>query len=138
MISKDQYDSALRDPALQSSGSITRKQAVQQFTQILQQNAREQDKEMFQRIAQDFVVQQNKAMFTKKDIEQIRDLNQLQSFAQNWLKHMYDLLIDFYDIQADNEFKNEMLNDPDFYGLTYDAYKIMTFKLDDTAVKEEL
>ena len=30
-----------------------------------------------------------------------------------------------------------MLNDPDFYGLNYDSYKIMTFKFEDEHVEEQ-
>ena len=34
------------------------------------------------------------------------------------------------EIEYDDLFLREMLADPDFYGLTYDAYQMMTFDLD--------
>lgn len=34
------------------------------------------------------------------------------------------------DDDYDKEFLEEMLKDPDFYGLTYDSYKILNFKFD--------
>ncbi len=35
------------------------------------------------------------------------------------------------DIEADEAFKAEMMRDPEFYGLTYDSYKIMTYEFED-------
>lgn len=47
---------------------------------------------------------------------------------------MYNTLIQLYstfnmkDIEYDTDFYNEMIRNPDFYGLNYSSYKILTFK----------
>ena len=43
---------------------------------------------------------------------------------------VYLLISLILDGEYDKEFLEEMLKDPDFYGLTYDSYKILNFKFD--------
>lgn len=47
-------------------------------------------------------------------------------YLQNILENKHFLL----DVNYDTEFVKEMLKEPDYYGLSYDAYRILTFNIE--------
>lgn len=71
---------------------------------------------------------------------------EIENYVDEWKRDMYMKLINiigsfFYninkkieifllDVNYESEFVKEMLKEPDYYGLSYDAYRILTFNIE--------
>eukprot|EP01016_Furgasonia_blochmanni_P007261 TRINITY_DN12905_c0_g1_i2.p2 TRINITY_DN12905_c0_g1~~TRINITY_DN12905_c0_g1_i2.p2 ORF type:complete len:166 (-),score=25.07 TRINITY_DN12905_c0_g1_i2:325-822(-) len=127
-IPKENYSSLLKNFDIDEMLDRARFQSLVQ--DVLVRSADSHDKAMMIEIADSFVSQDaTRELFSKEYAKKMVEERALETYVDAWKHQMYLKLIKLYEIEADESFMKEMLNDPVFYGLTYDAYKIMTFQL---------
>jgi len=107
-------------------------------------------------IVKDFFKEKINKRVTFNELEENLKEKDLEKYIADWKQKMYLKLLELYskrgiflffswiclEIEYDQPFLQEMLNDPDFYGLTFDAYQMMTFEIEpskpEQVVKEEI
>lgn len=57
------------------------------------------------------------------------DENRLFYYVEQWKIRMYMYLIEQYQMEQDQDFLTEVMNDPEYFGIDYDSYKILKFSL---------